>query len=271
MLETSSNSTINDVTITVCDLSTASRRRWSRERGLSLWCTYSVTVGEKFTAEVDFVHPQVREYTMDRLRNRVPIHFGTRQKGGQFQTYQKAAAQGANRTLVGSSESKELDVVDVMSVLNTVVMPRTREQQHGIVSATVGAAEDSRPRQQPLGLKREALGGVRNYLKKTWAGKEPAGSGSGEGEDGPRPTAENGTTTDTMEDMSRPPQKEIGKEKFLNFLPRDDQRPPLKVFITWKIDFSEGKKRMDTLPPDTYTKLILKKTVTALRKIIPRN
>ena len=55
-------------------------------------------------------------------------------------------------TLVVPSALRELDEIEMMSVLSTVVTPRTRElQMHGIVTDTVEAgSEDSRPRQQLL-------------------------------------------------------------------------------------------------------------------------
>ena len=76
------------------------------------------------------------------------IHFGTSQKGGQIQTYQKAAVRGTETTTVVTSASKELHVIEMISVLNKVLMPVTGElQKLGIVNNTVGAEpEDSRPR-----------------------------------------------------------------------------------------------------------------------------
>ena len=78
------------------------------------WCS---DTGDKFTEEVDVVYPQ-GEYVMDRLHKKKPIHFGTRQEGGQIQTYVKASERGSDMTLV-TSALEELDITD-MSVLNTV-------------------------------------------------------------------------------------------------------------------------------------------------------
>ena len=51
-----------------------------------------------------------------------------------MQTNQKAAVRGAVLTLVVTSTSKELNVIDVMSMMNKVIMPGMREPQKlGIV------------------------------------------------------------------------------------------------------------------------------------------
>ena len=87
---------------------------------------------------VDFAHSKVRRYIVDRLHNKSLIQCGTRHKGCQIQTYQKAAVRGADVTMVVTSASKELDFVEMMSVLDKVVMPRTTQlQKLGIVKDTV--------------------------------------------------------------------------------------------------------------------------------------
>ena len=59
------------------------------------------------------MHPQVKEYVMGTLRKRKPMHFGTRQKGGETQTHQKATVRGTDMTLVARSASKALDVIEM--------------------------------------------------------------------------------------------------------------------------------------------------------------
>ena len=81
MVATKGIPTIHDETLTVRVLYTASRQRRSRELGLSLCVVYC-----QFS---DFGDPKVMEYVLDRLHHKKPIHFGTKQKGGQIQTPEK--------------------------------------------------------------------------------------------------------------------------------------------------------------------------------------
>ena len=120
-------------------------------------CCQCSDTGEKCTVEVDFVHPKVRECLMDRLNHKTPIHFGTKQNGGQIHTYQRATVRSTDMTLQGKTAPKDLDVDAMMVTLNKVVIPRTRELQQrlGVVNNFVGAESlDGRPYVvQPLGLK----------------------------------------------------------------------------------------------------------------------
>ena len=102
------------------------------------------------------MHPQVREHVMDRLGKEKPIHFGTWQTGDQ-QSLQKATVRGTDMTLVATSGPKELDVVETMSVLNNVIMPRTRELQRlGIVKDfVVSESTGGRQHRQALVLREE--------------------------------------------------------------------------------------------------------------------
>ena len=75
------------------------------------------------------------------------IHSGTRQKGGQIRSYERATVRGTNTTLAVTFAPGDLDVVETISTLNKVIMPKTRELQRlGIVHNTVEAESvDSRP------------------------------------------------------------------------------------------------------------------------------
>ena len=93
----------------VCDWSgTSTSVKESKDWTQPVTFGQSSDTGKKFTVVVDFVHPQVREYVMEKLRKRMSIRFGTRQTGGQIETFQKAV-RGTDTTVVETSASKELD------------------------------------------------------------------------------------------------------------------------------------------------------------------
>ena len=80
--------------------------------------------GDRFNAEVDVVYPQFREYVMNRLRKERADSLERDRKEARFGCTRKQLFEVPNVTLLGTSGPKELDVVENLSVLNKVVMPR---------------------------------------------------------------------------------------------------------------------------------------------------
>ena len=103
-----------------------------------------------------------RESRLTSARDRRVARF----RGTEKQTY----VRGTEMMLVVTSAPKEMDVIDMISVLNKVVMPRTRELQTlDIVKNTVGAESvGSRPRQP---FPERGAGRVRNHSR---AGSGPS-------------------------------------------------------------------------------------------------
>ena len=104
----------------------------------------------KFLVDVSSVHTKVREHVMDRLHNHKP---------SRFCQYQKASLRGTDMTLAVPSAPKEQDIVELMSVLTTVMTHLKRRLQiRGLVKVFMESCSAEGYSCQPLLVLKERLG-----------------------------------------------------------------------------------------------------------------
>ena len=204
-------------------------------------------IRNKFTVDVDFVHPQVREGVMGCV-TKSRFTSARDRRAARFRRTRRAPARGTDMTLVVTSALQELDITEMMSVLNKSANDedeRTAEAGHrGGHRGT--ESKDSCPRQQQLVLKERR--GPRQEPQPSW---EWAKSKKEQRDwDHTRHRLEQSPRH--KEETSRSPSSPLQKVLGSWAPPVNDPRPPFKKVwtinpdrqfdIPWKMGINEGRE-----------------------------